>query len=183
MTDARPQPPKPRFRLGAAIAVAIAVAFVAWLLLRDGDDSDPQGAKPKAATIAELEQLPGEVGHSVYWAGPRAGNTYELTQTESGRIFIRYLPEGVEVGDDRPSYLSIATYPYKDAYDTLVELSRRKGSLSRKLDDGGIAVSSPKRPESVYIAYPDENLQVEVYDPSVEKARDLAFSGRVRPIE
>jgi len=29
----------PRVRIGAAIAVAIAIAFVAWLLVRNNDDS------------------------------------------------------------------------------------------------------------------------------------------------
>ena len=37
-------------------------------------------------------------------------------------------------------------------------------------------------PNSVYLAYPGENVQVEVYDPRPQRARRLAREGRVRPI-
>ena len=37
----------------------------------------------------------------MYWAGPIAGMSYELTKLKDGRIYVRYLPDGVELGDPR----------------------------------------------------------------------------------
>jgi hypothetical protein len=35
----------------------------------------------------------------------------------------------------------------------------------------------------VYLISPDNTLQIEVYDPSPERAMELALSGQVRPAE
>lgn len=171
----------PSMRAGAIVTIVLVVAFFAWLLLKDDGDGNSGKSAAQAASEADLRDLPASTGHPVYWAGPQPGTTYELTKTESGRIFIRYLPAEVQVGDSRPDYLTVATYPYRDAYATLRKLAKKEGALSRNVS-GGIAVSAPNRPESVYLAFRDEDLQVEVYDPSASRARQLAFSGRIRPI-
>lgn len=173
-----------RLRIGAVIAVAAALAFGAWLVLKSGDERSP-GAKqstPVAASVQELKSLSRSVGHSVYWAGPRKGYTYELTHNARGDIYIRYLPGGVPIGDERPDFLAVATYPHPNAFGTARKASQRKGEFVRKLAGGGLAVSGKQLPGSVYLAYPRTDYLIEVYDPSPARARRLALSGRIRPI-
>jgi hypothetical protein len=170
-------------RLGAVLALAAAVAFFAWLLLKDDDKgSSRKGSAPVAASVKELRRLPGSVGHSVYWAGIRSGYTYELTRTGDGNVYIRYLPTGVSLGDQRPNYLTVGTYPHQNAFGTVSKAARRKGEIVRKLAGGGVAVSNKAIPRSVYIAYPGSDYLIEVYDRSPTRARRLVVSGRVRPI-
>lgn len=189
-----PQPPRPhsarpeqglrRLRIGAAIAVALVVAFAAWLIFRDGDDksSEPQRPASSAASVAQLRTLPDETGHEIYWVGRRKGYTYELTRTTEGNVYVRYLPPGIQVGDDQPSYLTIGTYPRPKALNGLRRLARRSDNVSFAVEGGGLGVYSRGRPNSVYVAYPGDPVQVEVYDPSAQRARKLAREGRVRPV-
>jgi hypothetical protein len=95
---------------------------------------------------------------------------------------VRYLPSDAEVGDPKPSYLTIATYPLENGYARVVAASKRRGAESEELQNGGLALVNPDRPSSVYLAYPRGKYQVEVYDPSPDRARDLVFSGAVQPI-
>jgi hypothetical protein len=174
-----------RLRIGAVIAVAIAIAFIAWLILK-GDDknnsSTPTRAPGVAASVSDLKKLPGTLGHRVYWAGKRSGFTYELTQTSGGDIYVRYLSPGVQVGDNRPNFLTVGTYPHPKAFGTVTKASKRKGEYVRTLSGGGLAVSSQVRPTSVYVGYPGTNYLIEVFDPSPARARSLVESGKVRPI-
>src|SRR3954470_11056586 len=103
-------------RLGAVIAVVAAAAVVAWLILKDDDDGEQCGnAVPRASTPQDLRSFAQTVDIPVYWAGTRPGVTYELTETPRCNVYIRYLPRGVEVGNRRPDYTTIGTYPYKNA--------------------------------------------------------------------
>jgi hypothetical protein len=157
---------------------------IVWLIVKDDDNGkkSSQSAPPATAASAdELRNLEGSVGHTVYWAGRRPGFTYELTQV-GGNVYIRYLPSGTAIGDPRPNFLTVGSYPTRKAYSILQRQGRRRGNTTDKLEGGGIAVSSESRPQSVYLAYPDSDVQVEVYDPSASRARRLVLSGRVTPI-
>jgi hypothetical protein len=122
------------------------------------------------------------LGHDVFWAGSRSGVTYELTRTAKGKVFIRYLPSGVEVRDARPDFLTVGTYPKPDAYPTLKRFSTTEDAVSRRIGGGGIAVYSSAAPKSIYVAYPDSDLQIEVYDPAPGRGMRLVSSGQVEPI-
>ena len=173
-----------RLRVGAAIAVVLAVGFVAWLIFRDGDSNDntPEGPVSSAASVDQLRAVSQETGQPVYWAGRRSNYTYELTRTKDGNVFVRYLPAGVELGSQQPNYLTVGTYPRRRALDQLERLARRRGSVDFDAPRGGLAVYSRDRPNSVYVAFPGDDVQVEVYDPRAQRARNLVRSGRVRPI-
>jgi hypothetical protein len=170
------------YRIVPIVVLAIVVGVIVWLIVK-GDDNKKSSTSPQAsaATLGTLRSLPAQVGHTVYWAGARSGFTYELTQVKSN-IYIRYLPAGVSVGDPRPNYLTVGTYPTRNSYTVLKRQSRRAGNRSRSAARGGIAVWSNQRPQSVYVAYPKSNLQVEVYAPSSTQARRIATSGTVKPI-
>jgi hypothetical protein len=135
-----------------------------------------------AASVTQLESLQSSLRHPIYWAGAKQNFTYELTKTRDGNVYVRYLPSGVKVGDRRPDYLTIGTYPQAGAYRNVMAAARRKGARKTQLADGGLAVQSAARPTSVYLAYPNSSLLVEVFDPSADTARALVRSGQVRPL-
>jgi hypothetical protein len=135
---------------------------------------------PTAATAAQLTALATSLGHPIYWAGPKAGYTYELTETSTGKVFVRYLPRGVPVGDKRADYLTIATYPFPGALAAVEKTAT--GASTIKLADGGLAVVDPSYPKSIHLAYPGSGYQVEVFDPSPARVRQVVASGQVKPL-
>jgi hypothetical protein len=171
-----------RLRLGAVLAIGAVVAFIVWFAFIRDTDSESGGPNSQGTTLAELQNLPSEVGHPVYWAGRQPGTTYELTRTARGEIYIRYLPAGVPIGDERPNYLTVGTYQFKNAYSTLRARAREGGAISGSLPNRGIYVLSRDRPNSVYVAYRGEDLQVEVFAPSAKRARQIVTSRQVKPL-
>ena len=180
-----------KFVLVAGIGVVAAIV-VAFLLLSGGDDSgsdgggsasnSPVAGGPELVDLDRLRDLPESVGHPVYWAGEQSGD-YELTVASDGSVFIRYLPEGVPVGSREVTSLTVATYPYVDAFATLESAARQPGAIRDETPDGGIVVGNEASPNTVYVAYPDADLQIEVYDPEAGKAREIATSGAIEAIE
>jgi len=169
-------------RIGAVLAVAAAAAVIVWLIVKDDGGGSKCGTAARAAAPRDLRAFAESESIPVYWAGPRPGFTYELTETAKCNVYIRYLPCGVEIGDRRPDYTTIGTYPYKNAYSTLQALGTRTGTRVRRVAGGGIVVVSSQSPKSVYLGFPGQDYQVEVYDPSARRALRLATSGRVRPV-
>jgi hypothetical protein len=172
-------------RTGAVVAVALLAAFLVWLLLiRDGGGSAPAaGAGPVAVSEDDLVALADEVGHPVYWAGPVDGAELEATRTQDGQIYVRYLTDGAEVGDETGAFLTVGTYPFPDVQATLEEKADEAGALVNETPDGNLVVTNRNEPTSVYIADPDQELQVEVYDPDPERAFTLATSGGIVAVE
>ena len=170
------------FVLAIVAAAAFALAAIS-LALRNGqkDSSLPTGPAPAAVSEAQLEKLASQTDHPIYWAGAKSG-AYELTRTTDGRIYVRYLPSAARVGDPSPKYLTVGTYPEKNAFRSIQRAARRPGAVSVKLGDDGLLVLNPSTPKSVYFGYPGANYQVEVYDPSPEEARTLVLSGTIKPI-
>jgi hypothetical protein len=134
--------------------------------------------KPKAMTAAELKALAAKVAHPTYWAGPRSGVTYEVTKNAKGVVYVRYLPRGVKVGSTKP-YLTIATYPDPRALAKMQSLIGRSDWTPIVTGGQAIAAYNTDHPTSVYIAYPGVDVQVEVYDPSAQRAHDLVASHAV----
>jgi hypothetical protein len=173
---------RPTVRIGAVVALALAAGFVAWLVLRDS--SSPKAtptaaaAPASAASVAQLTELARTLGHPIFWVGPKTGYTYELTQTGTGKVYIRYLPAGVEVGSDKP-YLTVATYPFPGALAALQKQSKAKGAVAVRLPRGGLAVLDNGYPESTHVAYPGVDYQVEVFDPSPAAAMQTVAAGHL----
>jgi hypothetical protein len=175
-----PVPRLPHVRLAALLAVGFATFLAGWLVL-GGEDKPTKPAGASSASEAELREFAGSTPHPVYWAGPRAGQTYEFTRTNDGRVYVRYLPEGVQLGDPRPQFLTVGTYPRANAFTELKRAARAEGAVSLKLPNGGMAVLS-QGSSSVYFGYPGARYQVEVYTPSPGSARKLVLSGQVVPV-
>jgi hypothetical protein len=185
----RPIPPwarRPEIRVGAVIAVALAIGFVVWLVaIRGGGSSKAKVTTiaPTAATPERMRAVAKDIGHPIYWAGPAGNTTYELTETSSGRIYVRYLPHGIPVDTQSARYTIVGTYPVPDAYKVLNALARKGGESSFPAPRGGFAVYAKASPTNIYLAYPDlKDVQIEVYDPSPNRARSLINSGRIAPV-
>lgn len=138
-------------------------------------------ATPHVISLAKLKSLSDSVGHPVYWAGPQQRVTLESTETSDGRVFLRYLPRGVEVGSDKP-YLTIGTYPVQDAFAVTQAQSRKADAVVVEASRGAVAFYARNRPTNVYVAYPDANVQIEVYDPNPARARNVVVSDRLKPV-
>jgi hypothetical protein len=178
---------RPDVRIGAVVAVALAIAFIVWLIVRGGGGSSGTtstntlpAAAPKAATVAQLRALAVSAGHPIYWAGPEPGRVYELTVTSSGRIYVRYLPNGVSIGS-QGSYPFVGTYPFPNAYKALKTLAKH-GDVSFTVPGNGLAVYSSSTPTNIYVAFPGTNEEIEVFDPSPNHARALVASGQIAPV-
>ena len=132
----------------------------------------------RPAAIATLAR---SVGHPIYWLGPRRDTTYEVTQAANGKIYVRYLPSGVDVGSSKP-YLTVATYPFPGTYSVIRKQARGKGAVTARLAGGGVAVLDAGYPQSVHISYPRVEYQVEVFDPTPARAMQLVSSGQLKSI-
>lgn len=191
-------------RIAALVGVGIAVIVVAVLLLSGGSDSNDgngstdstsagtttsggsggsaQATKPIEATVDRLLELSSVVGHPVYWAGARPGKKYELTIDNDQNIFIRYLDPGVPIGSKDVSSLTVGTYPVQDAVAALQHEADKPGASTDSAPSGGFVLTSSDAPQSVYLAFPNSNYEIEIYDPDPRRALSLAKSGAIVPI-
>jgi hypothetical protein len=171
---------KKRWALLLALVLATGTAgSAAWFVLRGDGAPTAKRAPAVTASVKALASLAASVGHPVYWAGPQDGYRYELTHTTDGRIYIRYLPAGVAVGTSAPDYLTVGTYPVKDALATVRAIGRKAGGSLLNLGGGAVAAADPDHPLSIYIAYPGSGYEVEVYNPSPGQARRLVTTGAI----
>jgi hypothetical protein len=167
-----------RFRVGAAAVIVLGIALIVWLALRDehgGTRASTNNAK--AVSEQQLHALARTTGHPLYWLGPKPGYTYELSTNANGAVFIRYLPRGAPVGDTTP-YLTVATYPFANALAALQKL-RGATDMSFRVPRDGYAEFTTSYPASVHLAYPHDDVQIEIYDPAPGRAKALALAGRV----
>jgi hypothetical protein len=159
--------------------------FLVWLLVirDDGNDksSQPKGTGRSLTSEQGLVSLQDQLGHPIYWAG--AGKRLELTRTNQGNVYVRYLKSGAATTKgQRSPYTTISTYPFKDATAGLKAVSKRPGTVVDRSRKGALVVYNKKRPTNVYLARDGENVEVEIYDPSPKRALRLATSGKVRPV-
>jgi hypothetical protein len=185
-TPGEPRVAQRRRRLalaGGGLLVVVA-ALVVWLLIGRGRDetTPPTRATAAGLSLQRLNATAAAIPHPVYWVGPRSKHTYEFTQTKDGRIYIRYLPPGTKVGSDRGDFLTIGTYPLKQAFDTLRATARKQGAATIRLEGGGLAFQDENSPTSIYAAYPGSDFEIEVFEPSGGQARELVRGGNLAPL-
>jgi hypothetical protein len=175
-----------RVRIGAIVAIAAAAGIVAWIVI-GGSTSNPSATSdtgqgvPLPVSVSGLHTLAEAVPSPIYWVGEMPGVNLELTKTANGRVFIRYLPTGVEIGTNE-TYLTVATYPLANAYAATERAAAQDGAVPIAAQGGAIAFYNRARPESVYFAEQGSDYQVEVYDPSPARARKLVASRLVQPV-
>jgi hypothetical protein len=162
----------------------VAVAFGVWIGFIHHGKSSPvstQAAGATAVSASGLRTIAAALGQPIYWFGPRAGMTYELTHTPDGRIYLRYLPKGVAVGAPSP-HLTIATYPVTNAYAATSGVAHRPNAVRIDAGAGAIAFYGANRPTNVYEAFKGSNYQIEVFSPSPAQAQSLVAQHKIRSI-
>ena len=172
-----------RRRIVFVTLAAAAAGLLVWLfLIRDDDSGSSTDTGARPATVADISSLAESLGHPVYWAGPRSGVVYELTETDDGRVYVRYLTGGAQIGDPRPNFLTVGTYPVSDPVAALHRAAKESGGQLEDGPRGSIILTSEGNPTSVYLAYPDSQYQIEVFAPNGVEASSLARSGAIAPV-
>jgi len=174
-------------RVALLVLIALLAVAVAWALIDGGDDEDggAEGdpAPARIVSAAELEEIAAESAAPIYWAGERPGTELEYDEGAGERDYVRYLSGDAEAGDPRPAFLTIATYPLSDPAGALRANARRTNTKVQRARGGALVWVNPDRPQSVYLAEPGAEHQVEVYDPDPARALAVALSGEVGPVE
>lgn len=174
-------------RLLTALLLVLSIALIAsvavWIFDGDDEAAAPATDTPGTVSLAELSDFAADQPTPVYWLGERAGETYELTDSSSGRVYVRYLPEGTAAGDERADFVTVATYPAADGVAELRQAAHQEaGAKLGKTDDGAVLLVDPGSPNNAHLAYPGANLQIEVYSPVPGEALRLAARGAVRRV-
>jgi hypothetical protein len=184
-------------RLLFVVALALALGSAALLvrLLLDRDDSSAaesditeaavrsgSGTGPVTVSAKGLRTLAAALEQPIYWAGARPGYRYSLRQASDGQFYVRYLPPGTGVDDSGRRQLIVATYPEENALAELRSEARREGGFTVALPRGGVAYFREQRSRNVFVAYPGSRYQIEVFDPTPQRARRLVTEGRIVPV-
>jgi hypothetical protein len=165
------------------LSVALIAMVVVWVT-RDDSSSSAATGEPETVTAAQLSDFAAEQdGQPVYWLGPRRNENYELTDSASGRVYVRYLTGGAEAGDERAKFITVATYPAENGVALLRRAAREQpGARLGKTDDGAVLLIDPTSPDNAHLAYRGANRQIEVYSPVPGEALRLAARGEVQPV-
>lgn len=179
------QPAKPKRRhvlLGAGLAMVIAALLVAWVLIDDNESTASASTEAEIVSAASLRKAATAQDTPIYWAGLTAGSELELSQPSADRTYVRYLPPGVKAGDSRP-FLTVGSYRFEDPAAALRARGGEQGGVVASSPGEGIVYFDRANPKSVYLAYPDTEVEVEVFAPDFKEALQLVTDGRIVPVE
>lgn len=164
------------------ILVIALVAALAVLVFKD-DGVKLAADEPQIVSVSELEDLAAERNAPIYWLGERDGAEYEVTESSSGRFYVRYLDAGADAGDERAEFLTAGTYATGNGVAALRLASRnRNGAKLARTDDGAVLLVDPGSPTNAHLAYRDEDVQIEVFSPKPGEALRLASRGAVQRV-
>ncbi|HZQ80507.1 MAG TPA: hypothetical protein VFB25_00870 [Gaiellaceae bacterium] len=172
----------------ALVAAAVVGVGVWAFVIRPGGSSPSASASTSrdtnahAATAAGLRATAAALGQPIYWLGPQARMTYELTVTTGRLVYVRYLPHGVKPGDPKPDYVTVGTYPKQGAYAIVAAARKLKGSRVQEFGANEIAVTYSTRPKSVYVAYRGLPYMIEVFDPAALGSETIVRDGLLVPL-
>ena len=78
--------------------------------------------------------------------------------------------------------LTVGTYGIANAFTVTQSSASRPDAVQVPVTGGGIAFYSKSTPTNVYVAYPGQPVQIEVYDPSPGRAKELVTTGKIVPL-
>ena len=82
----------PTTRAKAVLCVVLLAMIAAWSV-GCGDDA-PAAGEARIVSAPELSEVAADAASPIYLLGERDGTEIELTEEESGRIYVRYLEDG-----------------------------------------------------------------------------------------
>jgi len=191
----KPKPEQPsgnrtRTYIAAGLVLLAAVLLVVWLV--SGDDGDSSDGDSGAATSSgapaivsseALEEAAEDGEAPIYWAGERQGTELELSRPDPDRAYVRYLADGAKAGDPRPDFLTVGTYAAADPVAELRRQGKEPNGVLGTAPGGATVYFDRSEPLSVYVAFPGEDVQVEVFDPNFNQALRLVDSGQIVPAD
>ena len=122
----------------------------------------------------ELRSIVAENKVVAYWTGPVKDATYSINTSTAGQVFVRYILKGMDCGSTEPKFRVIATYSQTDAYNSTLQAGNQAEGVSLSNPDGSVVYFSKNAPNNVYVAYPNLDYQIEIYDPDAKTAVTLA---------
>lgn len=170
---------KNALRLGLALAAVLAVGLIVWIVLRNDKDSASSSNGAEIVSVDSLRDAAAEQGMPIYWAGQQEGAELELSQPDEVHTYVRYLTDGAEAGDPQPDFLTVSTYASANPVAALRRQGNQSGGVLGEAPGGATVYFSRDQPESVYLAYPGVDVQIEVYDPDSKQALQLVNSGQI----
>lgn len=137
-----------------------------------------------ALSESELVDAVKKLGVTVFWAGPVKDAKYTLAVPADGQAYVRYLPNGQGIDDTAPNYVVIATYTTTNAFTATQSAGNQSNGVSFINAEGAAVYYSKDTPTNVYVAYPNLNFQIEIFDPIAATALDIASkSGALKVIK
>lgn len=137
-----------------------------------------------ALSERELIDAVQKLGITAYWAGPVQDAKYTLAVPADGQAYVRYLPNGQGLDDSSPNYVVIATYTTTNAFNATQSAGNQSNGVSFINSDGAAVYYSKDTPTNVYVAYPNLNFQIEIFNPIAATALDIASkNGALRVIK
>jgi hypothetical protein len=175
----------PQNRLIMATLLLIAFSFTGGYLVGSNSNSpkvDVSNTSTFTDVVAgkvaldesELVAAVKKLGISVYWAGPVKGAKYTLAVPSDGQAYVRYLPNGQGINDTNPNYVVIATYKTDKAFDATQAAGNQSNGVTFVNANGAAVYYNKTTPTNVYVAYPGQNYQIEIFDPIAKTALDIA---------
>jgi hypothetical protein len=164
-----------------ALLAVVLLGVLAWMLLTgDDDDVSLTPGQPEVVSVSQLEGFAEDADHQIYWAGEKPDTEIELTETDDGRIYVRYLPSE---GGDATAFLTVASYPVDDGAAALERSARNTDNKEiARSDDGAVVLIDTESPNNAHLAYPGDDLQIEIFSPVTGEALRLASRDRVEPV-
>jgi hypothetical protein len=97
-----------------------------------------------------------------------------LAVPAEGQAYVRYLPNGDGLTDTQPNYVVIATYTTTDAFRATQAAGNQSNGVTFINPEGAAVYYNKDTPTNVYVAYPNLNYQIEVFNPIAKTALDIA---------
>lgn len=179
-----------RAALAATTTFAV-VGILVWQLDSGsrGDQATPPrpasttsvGMPARIVTVDTLRRVALALGRPVYWAGERLPARLEYTQASDGSTYVRYLTGSARAGTSGSTYVVIATYAQPNALARVRATARRQHYRVEHVP-GAVAVTDPKSPRNIHLAFDHQPYQVEVYAPTPQQAREIVRSGVLGPV-
>jgi hypothetical protein len=129
-----------------------------------------------ALSESELVDLANQINQPIFWLGPEENYFYALTIAENEQSYVKYLPREESSADSDTAYRIIATYLRQDAYNITQSAANNPGAVGLSNSDGATIYYNSLTPTNIYLAYPGQNFQIEIFDPVPGAALELALT-------
>jgi len=137
-----------------------------------------------ALTESQLIEIIRRENLVAFWLGPQPGAKYTLNVTAGSQVFIRYLPNGQGLEDISQSFVIVGTYPQANAYAITEAAGAQPNGVTFLNADGAMVYYSKLLPTNVYLAFPNQDYEIEIFDPIDGGALSSAATvGKVKKIQ